>query len=105
MSTTRVTIDPGNPATLPEGRFNPAVVDGTTEAEIAMQQQEDDAEAMQDMARHARRIRRRLGLSASTCRTRPSGTGSRASAARPAPHASCCGWLDKAPEAALHALS
>ena len=49
MSTTRIRIDPDNPATLPEGRFDPAVVDGTTESEIAMQQQEDDAEAM---ARH-----------------------------------------------------
>ena len=68
MSTTRVRIDPDNPATLPEGRFDPAVVDGTTEAEIARQQQEDDAEAMQDMARYARRVRRRL-----------------------APHVPCCG--------------
>ena len=33
------------------GESTPAVVDGTTEAEIAVQQQEDDAEAMQDMAR------------------------------------------------------
>ena len=57
MNTTRVRIDPDNPATLPEGRFDPAVIDGTKESEIAMQQQEDDAEAMQDMARCARRIR------------------------------------------------
>ena len=50
MSTTRIRIDPGDPATLPEGRINPAVVDATTEAEIALQQQEDEAQAMQDMA-------------------------------------------------------
>jgi putative transcriptional regulator len=62
MSTTRVRIDPDDPATLPEGRIDPAVVDGTTEAEIALQQQEDEDEAMQDMARYARRVRRRLGL-------------------------------------------
>lgn len=49
MSTTRVWIDPDDPSTLPEGRIDPAVVDGTTEAEIAVQQQEDDAEAMQDI--------------------------------------------------------
>ena len=29
MSTMRVRIDPDNPATLPDGRFDPAVVDGT----------------------------------------------------------------------------
>ena len=63
MSTTRVRIDPDDPVTLPEGRIDPAVVDATTEVEIALQQKEDDAEAMQDMARYARRIRRRLGLS------------------------------------------
>lgn len=62
MSTTRIRIDPDDPATLPEGRIDLAVVDGTTEAEISMQQQEDEAEAMQDMARYARRVRRRLGL-------------------------------------------
>ena len=51
MAETRVRIDPDNPVSLPEGRFDPAVVDGTTEADIAKQQQEDDAEAMRDMAR------------------------------------------------------
>ena len=34
----------------------------TGEADIALQMQEDDAEAMQDMARYARRVWRRLGL-------------------------------------------
>ena len=62
MSTTRVRIDPDDPATLPEGRIDPSVVDGTTEAEIALQEKEDEAQAMQDMARYARRVRRRLGL-------------------------------------------
>ena len=33
--------------------------DGTTEAEIRMQQREDDADAMQDVARYARRVRQR----------------------------------------------
>ena len=62
MSITRITVDPDDPATFPKGRFDPAVVDGTTEAEIAMQEQEDDAEAMQDAARYARRVRcRRSG--------------------------------------------
>ena len=43
MGTTRVRIDTDDPATLPEGRIDPKVVDGTTEAEIALQQQEDEA--------------------------------------------------------------
>ena len=63
MSTTRVRIDLDDPSTFPEGRINPAVVDATTEAEITLQEQEDEAEALQDMARYTRRIRRRLGLS------------------------------------------
>ena len=61
MSTTRVSIDPDNPGTLPEGRFDEAA-GRTTEAEIAVQQQEDDAEAVQDMARYTPRVRRGLGL-------------------------------------------
>ena len=63
MSTTRVRIDPDDPSTLPEGRIDPARVDATTVAEIAAQEREDEAEAMQDMAQYARRVRRRLGLS------------------------------------------
>ena len=63
MSTTRVRIDPDDPSTFPEGRIDPAVVDSTTEAEIALQDREDEAEALQDMARYTRRIRRRMGLS------------------------------------------
>ena len=61
MSITRITVDPDDPATFGKGRFDPAVVDGTTEAEIAMQEQQDDAEAMQDAARYARQDRRGRG--------------------------------------------
>ena len=111
MSTTRVRIDPDNPATLPEGRFDPAVVDGTTEAEIARQQREDDAEAMQDMARYARRVRRRLGLSQvelarridvphETIRNWEQGKRCPTGAAR-----ALLRVLDKAPEAALRVLT
>lgn len=46
MSAMRIRIDPADPSTLPKGRINPAVVDGTTEAEIALQQQEDEEQAM-----------------------------------------------------------
>ena len=59
MSRTRVRIDRDNPRSLPPGRVDHAVLDATTEEDIA---REDDAEAMQDMARFARRVRRRLGL-------------------------------------------
>ncbi|MYE83766.1 MAG: helix-turn-helix domain-containing protein, partial [Gammaproteobacteria bacterium] len=63
MGTTRIRIDPDDPSTFPKGRIDPAKVDATTEADIARQAREDDADAMQDMARYTRRIRRRLGLS------------------------------------------
>ena len=38
-------------------------VDATTDAEIALQQQVDEEEAMQDKGQYARRVRWRLGLS------------------------------------------
>ncbi|MCY4487817.1 MAG: helix-turn-helix domain-containing protein [Deltaproteobacteria bacterium] len=111
MSTTRVRIDPDNSATLPKGRIHFAVVDGTTETEIALQQQEDDAEAMQDMARYARRIRRRLGLSQlelarridvphETIRNWEQGKRCPTGAAR-----ALLRVLDKAPETALRVLT
>ena len=62
MSRTRVKIDLDDPRSLLEGRVNPAVPDGTTEEDIVLQARHDDAEAMQDMARLARRVRKRLGL-------------------------------------------
>ena len=54
MSATRVTIDPDDPGSLPEGRVDHAVLDGATEADLVSQQQDDDAEAMRDSARFAR---------------------------------------------------
>lgn len=111
MSTTRIRVDPDDPATLPEGRIAPAIVDGTTEAEIALQQQEDDAEAMQDMARYARRVRRRMGLtqvefarrigvSHETIRNWEQGKRGPTGAAR-----ALLRVLDKAPETALRVLT
>jgi len=38
MGTTRIRIQPSDPATLPEGRIDAAKVNGTTEAEIRLQQ-------------------------------------------------------------------
>ena len=63
MKTVRVTIDPAHPGTLPKGRIDKARVDATTQAEIARQAASDDALAMQDAARFARRVRKRLGFS------------------------------------------
>ena len=63
MGTRQVRIDPGDPGSLPAGRVDHAVLDRTTETDIAMQQEQDDADARQDMARFARRVCRRLGLS------------------------------------------
>lgn len=63
MSITRARIDPDDPQSLPKGRIDETVLDRATEADLAVQHQQDDAGAMRDMARYARRIRQRLGLS------------------------------------------
>ena len=46
MNTTRVRVDPDDPSTFPEGRIDPAAVDATTEAEVALQDRKDEAEAL-----------------------------------------------------------
>ena len=56
MSETRVRIDPDDPESLPPGRVDHAVLDATTEEDIARQIREDDAEALRDVARSARRV-------------------------------------------------
>ena len=111
MGTTRIRIDPDDPSTFPEGRIVPTVVDATTEADIALQETEDEAKAMQDMARYTRRIRRRLGLSQTELARRID-----------VPHETIRNWeqgkrcptgaarallrvLDKAPETALRVLT
>ena len=62
MSRTQVRVDPDDPQSWPRGRVDHEVLDGTTERDLALQQQEDDAEAMRDVAQYTRRVRRRLGL-------------------------------------------
>jgi len=110
MSRTRVRIDPDDPRSMPEGRVDHAVLDATTESDIAAQQAQDDAEAMQDVARYARRVRRRLGLTQvefarridvphETIRNWEQGKRCPTGAAR-----ALLRVLDKAPETALHAL-
>ena len=111
MSTTRIRIDPDDPSTFPEGRIDPARVDATTEAEIALQEREDKAEALQDMARYTRRVRRRMGLSQTelarridvspeTIRKWEQGKRCPTGAAR-----ALLRVLDKAPETALRVLT
>lgn len=60
MKTVRMT---SNAAIQVSGRIDSARVDATMEEDIATQQAEDEAEAMRDAAKFARRVRKRLGLS------------------------------------------
>ena len=110
MSRTRVSIDPDDLRSLPPGRVDHAVLDATGEEDIAKQARDDDAEAMQDMARYARRVRRRLGLTQvefarridvphETIRNWEQGKRGPTGAAR-----ALLRILDKAPETALRVL-
>ena len=111
MNETHVRIDPDDPQSLPEGRIDHAVLDGTTETDLALQQQQDNAEAMRDMARYARRVRKRLGLTQvefarridvphETIRNWEQGKRCPTGAAR-----TLLRVLDKAPETALRVLT
>ena len=110
MKTVRVTINPAVPASLALGRIDPARVDATTEEIIAAHQATDEAEAMQDAAKFARRVRKRLGLSQAefsqridvpldTIRNWEQGKRCPTGAAK-----ALLRVLDRAPEAALAAL-
>ena len=63
MKTVRVKIDPNALASLPKGRVDKSRLDRTSEQDLFAQQNADDAEAMKDVAKFARRVRKRLGLS------------------------------------------
>lgn len=110
MKIVRLTIDPAVPASHVLGRIDPARVNATTEKDIAIHQAADDAEAMQDAAKYARRVRMRLGLSQAefsqridvsldTIRNWEQGKRCPTGAAK-----ALLKVLDKAPEAALAAL-
>ncbi len=109
MKTVRIKLDPLNPE-LPKGRVNQRKLDATTDSQIASQQREDDAEALQDSAKFARRVRKRLGLTqeefsvrievpVNTIRNWEQGKRSPTGAAK-----ALLRVLDKAPESALQAL-
>jgi putative transcriptional regulator len=110
MKIVRMKIDISSPAIKPVGRVNVRRLNATTDADIASQQLVDDQEAMQDAAKFARRVRRRLGFSQAefarrihvsldTIRNWEQGKRCPTGAA----HA-LLKVLDKAPEAALAAL-
>jgi putative transcriptional regulator len=63
MKTIRIKIDVQTPQSKPFGRIDVKRVDATMESDISRQQAEDDAGAMLDAAKFARRVRRRLGFS------------------------------------------
>ena len=94
MGTVRVKLEAGKPVA---GRIDANRVDATTEADLRRHAAEDDAGAAQDAALYARRVRRRTGLTQADFASRlgvPAG-----------PAKALLRILDKAPEAALSALS
>lgn len=110
MKTIRMKIEPTQPNSLPVGRVNLAQLDATTEAQITAQTTQDEAAALLDAAKFARRVRRRLGFSQAEFATRidvsletirnwEQGKRSPTGAAK-----ALLKVLDKAPEAALAAL-
>ena len=110
MKTVRMRIDPAQPALKASGRIDIGRVDATAEEAIAAQIASDEAQAMQDAAKFARRVRKRLGLSQlefstridvslETIRNWEQGKRSPTGAAK-----ALLRILDKAPEAALLAL-
>ena len=111
MKEVNVKIDPATLTGLPRGRVNKNRLDATSEKDIVLQKAEDDEEAMQDAAKFARRVRRRLGLSQlefshridvslETIRNWEQGKRRPTGAAK-----ALLKILDKAPEAALSALA
>lgn len=111
MKTVRVKVDLNRTASLPKGRVNRRMLDTTSEHDLMLQRQMDAAEAMQDAAKFARRVRKRLGLtqlefshridvSLDTIRNWEQGKRCPTGAAK-----ALLKVLDKAPESALLALS
>lgn len=110
MKTVRMTIDVKNSTAKPVGRINTDRVDATTDADIAKHKAEDEAGALLDAAKFARRVRRRLGFSQAefaeridvsldTIRNWEQGKRCPTGAAK-----ALLKVLDRAPEAALAAL-
>jgi putative transcriptional regulator len=110
MGTIRKTIEVQSAQAKPVGRVDVGLLDATGEAEIDRQRSEDDADALRDATRFARRVRLRLGfrqaqiaerisVSLNTIRNWEQGERHPSGAAK-----ALLRVLDKAPEAALAAL-
>ena len=110
MSGTRFTIALDTPQGILRGRVDHEVLEATSEEDIARHARDDDAEAMRDMGRFARQVRRRLGLTQvefarridvphETIRNWEQGKRGPTGAAR-----ALLRILDKAPETALRVL-
>ena len=110
MKTVRMKIEPLATGRRRAGKVNLAQLDATTEAQIAEQMAQDEAAALQDAAKFARRVRRRLGFSQAefaaridvpieTIRNWEQGKRSPTGAAK-----ALLKLLDRVPEAALAAL-
>ncbi len=110
MKTVRMKIEQQRLALKTVGRIDRQRVDTTGEEEIAFQAAADEAEALLDAAKFARRVRRRLGFSQAefarrinvpldTVRNWEQGKRCPTGAAK-----ALLKVLDKAPEAALAAL-
>jgi putative transcriptional regulator len=111
MKTVRAKIDPNRSSSLPKGRVDKRRLNATTERDIALQKKADDADALLDAAKFARRVRKRLGLtqlefshridvSLNTIRNWEQGKRCPTGAAK-----ALLKVLDRSPESALLALS
>ena len=111
MKTVRVKIDLNRASTMPRGRVDERRLDATTEQEIVMHQKADGVDALLDVAKFAKRVRKRLGLtqlefshridvSLDTIRNWEQGKRCPTGAAK-----ALLKVLDKSPESALLALS
>ncbi len=109
--TIRVSVDLSDPSTFPKGFVDKKLLDAATERLIKLHQQQDDAVAMVDAAKYAKRVRERIGLSQQefsnrievsleTIRNWEQGKRSPTGAAK-----ALLKILDRAPEIALLALS
>jgi putative transcriptional regulator len=109
--TIRVNVDLSDPSSFPKGYVDKTLLDATTERLIKFHQHQDDAEAIIDAAKYAKRVREQMGLSQQefsnrievsleTIRNWEQGKRSPTGAAK-----ALLKILDKAPEIALLALA
>ena len=101
MKTIGKTMAVQSPLARPAGRVDVGRLEATGEAEIDWQRAEDDADALRDAARFARRVRRRLGFSQAEFAAR---IGGRVAGCAPAPRLGDLGSLDLPSDPAIGLL-